>query len=247
MSDTDLIIYGVVTLFSATFSGIVGGGGGFIATPLAIFLGLTPQQAIASGKLGGLAITVGSLHKLQKAKLHNWRIVIPLMILATVIGVSAPLVIINLDNDSYRQILGVLLIAMIPVLFYKKAGQEHKQSSQLSKIFGGVLLVVAMFTQAIFSSGMGALVNVVLVTFLGMSALEANVTKRFSQLILNSLLVIGLLGSGLIVWKVALVGMATGFIGGQLGSRIALKKGNKFVMYMFAVAMLLAGLELLFG
>src|SRR3989344_5631517 len=51
---------------------------------LAIFLGLPPQQAIASGKLAAVALSLGSLQKLHKAKLHNWRVVAPIMILAAV-------------------------------------------------------------------------------------------------------------------------------------------------------------------
>ena len=54
MEPEKLVILGAVSLLMSILSGIGGGGGGFIMTPLAIFLGLTPQQAIASGKIGGL-------------------------------------------------------------------------------------------------------------------------------------------------------------------------------------------------
>lgn len=247
MNDIEIVVYGVVTLFTAILSGIGGAGGGFITTPLAIFLGLTPQQAIATGKLGGLSISIGSLHRLHKAKLHNWKIVIPIMILAGVIGLVAPFLITEIDNEAYRKILGGLLILMIPVLFVGKIGQSKKDASTMSKVVGYVLLALALLMQAVFSSGMGTLVNLALMVFLGMTALEANVTKRYSQVVLNTLIVLGLIGTGLIVWKVVTISVVTGFIGGQIGSRIALKHGDKFVMIIFAVLMFLSGMELLFG
>lgn len=247
MSNQTLVIYGFLAFGAQILSGISGGGAGFILTPLAIFLGLPPQNAIATGKLGGLAVSVGSVEKLRKAKLHDWRVVIPIMILAAVIGLIAPFFITKIDNDSYRHILGVLLIAMIPILFIKKTGEGEKDISRTKKILGYGLLALTLFMQAIFSSGMGAFVNIALMMFLGMTALEANVTKRFSQIILNTLIVLGVIGSGLIVWKVAGVVIVTGFVGGQIGARLALNRGNQFVMIIFAVLMFLSGLELLFG
>ena len=83
--------------------------------------------------------------------------------------------------------------------------------------------------------------------FLGMSALEANVTRRFSQLALNALVFLGVIGSGLMVLDVAVVGAISAFFGGQLGSHLALKKGDRFVLTFFAIFMFISGLVLLLG
>lgn len=80
-----------------------------------------------------------------------------------------------------------------------------------------------------------------------MSALQANVTKRYSQLILNTVIVLGLLGSGLIVWKVAVVGIISAGLGGFIGGKTAAKRGNGFVMTIFVVLMFVSALGLLFG
>jgi uncharacterized membrane protein YfcA len=208
MSSTGLIIYGIATFFTSILSGVGGGGGGFISTPLAIFLGLTPQQAIATGKLNGLAVSIGTVYGFRKSKLHNWRIVIPIMILASIIGIAAPFFITKLDNHSYRHVLGGLPLLMIPFVLLKKVGNSKKEVSVRMKVIGYTLLVITLFMQAIFSSGMGVLVNIALMMFLGMSALEASATKRISQIVMNSLIFIGVLLSHLVVWRVGLVAMA---------------------------------------
>ncbi|HET7827862.1 MAG TPA: sulfite exporter TauE/SafE family protein [Candidatus Saccharimonadales bacterium] len=247
MDTEKLIVFGTVSFLMSIISAIGGGGGGFITTPLAIFLGLTPQQAIATGKVGGLGTTSGSLEGLTKVKIYRWNKVIPLMALAAIVGLTAPFVIKNLDNDIYRRLIGAMLILLIPVIWYRKIGVQEQKPAAWHRIVAIPLLVATMFMQAIFSSGMGSLVVLVLMGLMGMKALEANVTKRFSQVILNSLLVLGLIGSKLILWNVALVIFVGNIVGSSIGSRIALRKGDKFVTQVFIILMLVSGLILIFG
>ena len=247
MDADKLIIFAIASFLMSVVSGIGGGGGGFIITPLAIFLGLTPQQAIATGKFGGLGTTLGSLQGLAGAKIHRWRVVVPLMLLAAIVGLLSPLIIKNLDNEIYRHLIGVTLVLLIPVVWLKEVGIKEHTPKEWQRVLAIPLLIVTLFMQAVFSSGMGTLVVLVLMAFMGMRALEANITKRFSHVILNSLVVLGLLGSGLIIWEVAAVLFAGNIIGGYIGSKIALKKGDKFVTKIFVVLMLVSGLELIFG
>ena len=247
MSDGNLAIFAAAAFVTAVLSSIAGGGGGFITTPLAILLGLPPQQAIATGKLNGLAISLGSVYGFRKSKLHSWRNVLPLMALALVVGLAAPHFITQIDNQAYRRILGVILLAMIPVILLKKVGQKVTQPTRTQKIVGFILITFALLLQAIFSGGLGVLVNLVLMTLLGLSALEANVTKRYSQVLMNTVIVLGLIGTHLIVWKVAAVSIVSSLTGGVIGSHIALKQGDRYVMLVFAILMFASGLELLFG
>lgn len=214
-------------------------------TPLAIFLGLTPQQAIATGKLNGLAVTLGALQGFRKTKIHNWKAVIPVMVLASVIGIFSPFLIREIDNQVYRRILGVILLLMIPVLFLHHKGKFNGEITTKRKVMGYIFLALTLSLQAVFSSGMGVLVTLALMVGMGMPALEANVTKRFSQLVLNLLIFLGVVWSGLIVWPVALTVVVGSFLGSQLGARIALKKGETFVTAIFAILMLVSGIGLL--
>lgn len=247
MDPEKLIVFGVVSFLMSIISGIGGGGGGFITTPLAIFLGLTPQQAIATGKIGGLGTTLGSLHGLTRVKIHNWKIVLPLMVLAAIVGLLTPFIIKNLDNELYRQLIGIALIGLIPVVWLRKIGIREHTPQVWQKVAAVPLLIVTLFMQAIFSTGMGSLVVLVLMGLMGMKALEANVTKRFSQVILNTLIVLGLLTTGLIIWEVAAVLFVGNTIGGYIGSKIAIKKGDEFITRVFMFLMLISGLKLVFG
>lgn len=248
MSLEQLAVFAIVALLASIFSGIAGGGGGFVTTPTLILLGLSPAQAVSSGKLVGVSMAFGSLsgmRQLTNRKLR--RRALPIVALAFVIGLIAPFVIVNLESEAYRRVLGVLLLLMIPILIVKKVGHAAQTTTKTKTYIGAVLLAVALWLQGVFSGGLGTLVNVVLMSMLGMSAIEANIVKRYSQLVMNVTIVFGVLWSGLVLWPVAAVGVVAALIGSYLGARIAVKKGNKFVMSAFIVAMFISGIVLLVG
>ncbi|HSX31698.1 MAG TPA: sulfite exporter TauE/SafE family protein [Candidatus Saccharimonadales bacterium] len=242
------VVLGVASVAVSIFSGIAGGGGGFVMTPLLIFLGLAPAQAVSTGKISGLTFAIGTLSGMRSihGQLSKWRI-IPVMALAFLVGLVVPFVIKSLDSDAYRITLGIILLLMIPVLLVKKVGLKAYTPKTWQKYVGSGLLALAMFLQGVFSGGLGTLINVVLMGMLGMTATEANVTKRWSQLILNSTIVLGVLFSGLIVWQILLVLVPASMVGGYIGGKIAVKKGNKFVLDVMIVLMVISALLLIFG
>lgn len=243
-----LIIYGITSIFMSIFSGIAGGGGGFVMTPLLIFLGLTPAQAVSTGKVGGLMITVGSLSGMHAvSKRLSWRRIVPIMVLAFIVGLLVPIFIRSLDNDIYRTLLGFILLLMVPVMLVKKVGVKSHRPTLLKKYIGSILLTLTLALQGVFSGGLGTLVNATLMGMFGMTASEANVAKRWSQLILNTTILFGVLSSGLIVWQLTAVMIVTTSVGGYIGGRVAVKKGDRFILNMMIVLMIVSGLILIFG
>lgn len=246
MHGWEYVVFAVAAFVMSIMSGIAGAGGGFIMTPLGIFLGLTPAQAVATGKFNGLSITIGSLFGMKKARgTVSWRRIIPVMVLAFVVGLIVPFIIKQLDSDIYRLVLGVLLLLMIPVMAFKKMGIKRVDPSTLRKIGGGILLTLSLILQGAFSGGLGTLVNVVLISMLGMTALEANITKRWSQLILNITIIVGVFGTGLVVWPVAAAGILSTFAGSYVGGRIAVKKGDQFIMNIMMIFMFISAIGLI--
>lgn len=246
MDAAHLLVYGILVLGMSVFSGIAGAGAGFIVTPVAILLGLAPAQAVSTNKFNGIANAVGSLSGLRSYGGHiSKRTIATIMALAFVIGLTSPLLIKSLESRWYQIILGVILLLMIPVMLYKHIGVAATKPSRTRKALGGMLLSVSLFLQGAFSGGLGTLVNVVLMGMLGMTANEAHITKRWSQLILNVTIIFGVLGSNLIVWPVAFTGMTASLVGSSIGARIAVKRGDAFAMHVLVALMGIAALVLI--
>src|SRR5262249_30655353 len=151
----------------------------------------------------GLSTALGSLSGLRdySGKVSRKSIAI-VVALALLVGLFVPVVIKALDSKFYRLTLGVIVLLMIPIVIYKQVGLKPSKPSPFKKAIGGILLTGSLFLQGIFSGGLGSLVNIVLMGMLGMTATEANITKRWSQLVLNITIIFGVAGSGLIVWRV---------------------------------------------
>ena len=133
-----LVTYGVVGFIMAILSGIAGAGGGFIMTPLLILLGLTPAQAVSTGKFNGLAVTIGSLSGLRgyEGKVSRRRIA-AIMALAFAVGLAAPFAIKSFESRSYRIALGIILLLMIPVMLSRKIGVEPRKPTAAARSLTG--------------------------------------------------------------------------------------------------------------
>jgi uncharacterized membrane protein YfcA len=132
-------------------------------------------------------------------------------------------------------------------MYVKRIGIKPNRPTPVKTAVGSILLTISLFLQGIFSGGLGSLVNIVLMGMLGMSATEANITKRWSQLVLNTTIIFGVLGSHLIVWPAVAVAVCTGLAGGYVGGKLAIRKGDDYVLNVMLVLMLAAGLLLIIG
>lgn len=245
VNSAELIIYGIASVLTSLFSSVAGGGGGFIITPLLIFLGLSPAQAVANGKFMGFSLAISNVRVLRKQKLHSWSDIIPLIAISVVVGLIAARFIVKIDGEVYQKMIGVLILSMVPLVHFKKVGHSSRVVSRNRKAIGYVLTTGTLSMQAMFSSGLGTLVNLSLMSFGGMSAMEAGINRRYSQLFLNGVLIAGLWGSGLIVWSIVVVGILANLVGGTIGAHMALKKGNAYVMTTLKVLMVCSGVALL--
>jgi uncharacterized membrane protein YfcA len=239
------IVFAVVFL-ATIFSGMSGGGGGLIIVPFLIAVGLTPQQAIATTKFSGIGFSFGGIAAFKKKSFNNPLLLTYMIILAIFISLLVPTLFKALSGNAFQIAIGILMIALIPATISDKHGLRTAKTTFSRKIVGGSLLAVTLLLQGVFSSGVGLLNNLVLMSFFGLKALDANAIQRIVALALNSFIVISLiLATNFIVWQYDIVGILAATIGGYIGSNVALKRGEHFAKYVLAIFMLIAGIMLI--
>jgi uncharacterized membrane protein YfcA len=234
-----------VTFITSIFSGMAGGGGGFIITPFLIAIGLTPQQSIATGKLGALGLDSGAIIAFRNRKINHKNLMLILISLSIIVGALSAKAIRNIGNQNLQFIMGVLNLAMIPLLLIKHHALTSRRRHYIFQALGIVAITAVMLLQGIFSSGIGSLINVLLIIFFGLSALDTNLIKRKASLVSDVVVLVGLVGSGLINYKYGLIGLAAALSGGYIGSKFALKEGEKFARYALMVFMAVSGIWLI--
>lgn len=222
-----------------------GGGGGFVMTPYFLLAGLSPQQNIAVGSVIGLGLSGGSLFAARGKGLVHRHFVGPLLLLTATATIAATLLLPHIHADMSQAFIGWFVLLMVPTLFVKKGMFLPGARSKVSVWIGYGVYALLWFANAIFSAGFAALLFVPLLFCLGLTALEANVTKRLAALAQAILLFIILAPQGLILWDYALAGLAGAWIGGHLGTHAAVMHGEQFAKVALAAVMAISGLLLL--
>lgn len=247
---TELVIFAVVNLMAATLSGAAGGGGGIISTPFLVLLGLSPATAIATAKFGGLGLSTGTSVRFFREDITNKRTVILFSLFGAAGALVGSVILTQISDQTelLEKIMGfVILFAGIPLLYLKNMGLKTTKRSRKVEIIGLVLLTLSVLLQAALSAGIGSLQLVVLMGCFGMTALTASATRRAMQLTVAIVSLLVYIIAGLVDYRFGVVSFTTSLIGGYLGAHIAIKKGNKFVINLFAITSALLALQLLFG
>lgn len=240
----EIIITFFVVLLSSILSGMSGGGGGFVMTPYFLLAGLSPQQNIAVGSVIGLGLSGGSLFAARGKGFIHRRFVGPLLLLTIMATIAATFVLPRIHTDVSEAFIGWFVLLMIPTLFMKKGMFLPGARSKVSVWIGYGVYALLWFANAIFSAGFAALLFVPLLFCLGLTALEANVTKRLAALAQAVLLFVILAPQGLVLWDYALAGLAGAWIGGHLGTHVAVTHGEQFARITLAAVMATSGLLL---
>ena len=237
------IFIAVVGLLSGIVSGMSGGGGAMLMIPAFIFSGLPPQVAVATAKFSGLGGDFGGLRAFIKSG-HIRKDIIKVMIpVAIIVGLITPLVFAAIESRGFQIALALFMILMLPTLFLKK--KTIKPPTRKHKIVGYALYSVVLFLQGIFSGGVGSLAVYVLTLLFGTSKIETMATRRAVVAVMSPIAVTALFIGGFMNLGLGLVGLATAFIGTHIGTKIILKRGEKFVAIVMATVILASSITLL--
>ena len=233
--------------FIAGFVDSIVGGGGLIQTPLS--LTLLPQIPVAtvvgSLKIPAFSVTAIALTQyIKKVKVH-WKL---FTLMATVAFISAYigsyfLTIVN--NDFMKPLLLVILIGMGIFTFLKKdfGLTTAKPINKKKLLFYAVLIsIIVGLYDGFIGPGTGTFFMICFITFLKMDFLSANTHAKLVNLATNFGSICLFLIKGKVIWTIAIPMAISNGLGGYLGSKFAIKKGNsivrKFLIFVIFLSIL---------
>jgi len=234
----------IVAFLSSIISGMSGGGGGFIMTPYYLLIGLTPQQIVASASVASLGLGSSSLIAMRGKQLINKKFLPLLVILTIAFTLLAMLVLPKIQSSTFETVIGILLIVLSPTLFIKKASLQPGERSRKSILLGYVVYAIILFASSL-GGGLATLLFLPLMFLMGLSVMQSNALRRVLMLIQAVIAFLVLLPKGYIIWSYALAALIGCYIGGHIGTKIALKRGDNFIKYSLATIMVISGALLL--
>lgn len=222
------------------------GSGGLISIPFLIFLGLPPQVAIATDRLGLVGQTLASLIKFWKAGKIVWKYVPILTALALAGSSIGANILLNIDPQIFQKVIGVILLISLMLFFLKRnIGLQRQATTKLKKIVGFLLYFLLTVFAGFFGAGAGPLFGYTYMFFLGLTVIETKATDTIPWVVLSLSSFAIFASRGIVDYQKGvflLVGMA---IGGYLGAHFTLKIGDLWVRRIFVLFVIISGIKLL--
>jgi uncharacterized protein len=238
MISTTTIILLCLFAFLAGFVDAIVGGGGLIQTPAGLIL--LPQYPVAS-VIGSLKIpaftgTAFAARQYLKKVQVNWKQVSLMGLIAFLAAFAGSELLSQVSNRFMKPIIFVVLIGVALYTYTKKSfGQHtHKDIHPKHQFFYSLLISLLIgFYDGFIGPGAGSFLVMAFIGILGYDFLKAGTHAKLINLSTNlgsiSLFVL----KGSILWSVAIPMAVSNGIGGILGAKLAIYKGNQFIRIFF--------------
>jgi hypothetical protein len=240
MSSTVIILCCIA--FVAGFVDAIVGGGGLIQTPAGMIL--FPHESI-SRVIGSLKIPsfTGTFFAARQY-LKKVKIPLPRLLLFTSIAFAAAFTgsyCLTIVTNAFMKPVIFIILVFIAIYTYtnKNLGLEIQSTDFKFKWYKGALICLLIgFYDGFIGPGAGSLMVLAFISVLGFDFLQSNAHAKVVNLATNmgSILLFVLKGS--IMWSLALPMAICNALGGFLGSKMAIAKGNKFIRSFFLIVMI---------
>ena len=216
--------------FAAGFVDAIAGGGGLIALPGLFFLGFPPHLALGTNKLQSVFGTMSAAF----SYIRHGDVVYKHLMLGGLItfsfSVLGTLSVLYIDPSWLKKIIPyALALVFFYVLFRGKIFDTTRLAMFDLAAFYCIFGVLLGFYDGFFGPGTGSFWMFAFLHFVAFKTLNALATTKIMNIASNlgSICVFAVWGS--IDYKIALI-MAIGqILGGQLGAKVAIKKGSKII------------------
>lgn len=235
----------LVAFISSILSGLASGGGGFIMAPYWLLSGMTPAQGATAGAFMALGMGGSSLAAFRGTD-HmpkNKKLITTLLVMTLITSAIGPFFLQHISTDVFKPILAVLTILSLPLLFINRKaihiGRKHKIIGMI--LLGALLLASSFVTSSAFS----IFIAIVLSQIFRLSVLQSTALRRLIGLVQSAIIFGVLVSLGNFLWPHALAGIIGGSLGSYIGTKFAIRKGEKFAKYALTFGAVVSSLALL--
>ncbi|MDX1359209.1 MAG: sulfite exporter TauE/SafE family protein [Clostridia bacterium] len=242
------VIIILVTGAAAGFINVNAGGGSFLTIPMLIFMGLPPAVANGTNRIALTVASMVSVHNFKKSGFFEWKTALFFGIPMTLGAIGGSFISINLPDRIYTTVLAVMIIVVIAIIIVnpQRFIKEHPSEMSSKKRIAGIAIFFILGLYAgVIQAGVGFLIITSLVFLTGYSLVKINSLKVFIAMIYMVATLAVFIFSGNVNWLYALVLTIGNSTGALLGTRFAVKHGDKWIKAVMIVAALIMALRLL--
>lgn len=235
----DLLLLCLAAFFAGFVDAIVGGGG-LIQLPAALVIlpHFPVASVIGSLKIPSFSGTVFAAWQYVKKVSIDWVLLTVICVLAFFASYSGSLLLTQVSNRFMKPVLLVVLTLVAIYTYTKKDfGQKeaHDHTFRQQLAMGVIISLLIGFYDGFIGPGAGSFFILAFIALLHFDFLHASAHAKMVNLATNLGSVTLFLLKGKIIWLIALPMAASNAVGGFLGARLAIAKGNRFIRIFFLV------------
>ncbi|MBV7314493.1 sulfite exporter TauE/SafE family protein [Shewanella sp. NIFS-20-20] len=237
MSITEYCYLGMIAIFSGIAQATVGGGG-LLQLP-ALFNampGVAIPVVIGTNKLAMLASGGNNIRRYAFSLALPWKLILPAMVCGCIFAFIGSSLLDDVSETWFKPILLVIMIALaIYTISHKKMGDQaslplfRRHQSVVSAVIGAML----GFYQGMFGPATLTFATLANIRAFGMDFLHAMASSQVLSTVFNVSALVWFVSHGYFDFKLAALMAIGALIGSQIGTRIALKGGNKVIRILF--------------
>lgn len=232
--------------FVAGFIDAIAGGGGMITIPAMLIAGIPPLEALGTNKLQSLFGSGSATVAYAGAGHVEVRRQLPMAALAAIGAAFGAALATVIPGEALRAVLPFLLLG-IALYFALKPSigdvDKHRRLSELAFTLSVVPLIG--FYDGVFGPGTGSFFMLAFVSLAGFGILKATANTKFLNFGSNAGAFAFFLGYGVVLWKVGITMGIGQFLGAQVGSRFAMRKGARIIKPLLVITSMALALRLL--
>lgn len=248
MEVTDALIV-VAAGIAAGFLNVVAGGGSLITLPLLIFLGLPSTVANATNRVAIVGQNIFAVAGFRSKGVSTFPYSLYLGISALLGAILGARIAVEIHDRLFNRILSIIMILVaisIVTRPLKKPGEQQERLDRKHQIIG----VLAFFGVGIYGgfiqAGVGFIMIALLTSINRFSLVKTNSAKVFVALTYTLSALAVFIIEDVLNWAIGLTLALGNAIGGWIGSRWSVAKGDVWIRRVLIVAIIGLSIKLWF-
>lgn len=217
---------------------VLAGGGSFLTLPILIFMGLPPTIANGTNRVGILAQSMGAVWGFHRHGLIDWRWAAWAGVPAAAGAALGTWAAIEIGDEAFRRALAFLMVGITLVTLLgptpEPKAEPDRPPRRLPLAIG--FLAVGLYGGFV-QAGVGFLILAV-TTWAGVDLVRGNAVKVLSVLIFTGLSLAIFAWHGRVDWRIGLVLAAANTAGAEIGVRLSLLKGHRWLHALVTVTVI---------
>lgn len=245
----EFILIFCVTLFATFLSAMSGGGASTINLPVFLMLGIPFPLATSIQKCSSACWVIPAGYNYLKGRKVDWLFVC-LFSLLGLIGVAfAVMLMLSINEVILKRIVGALILIFVLHTYLRKdlgLGEKH-ETTKMQHLLSYPMGLILGFYEGIFGAGNAIAFCIFTMYVRGYDLIKAMGHYYAVSFLWTLMTAVFLAYRGVFDLYLTIPAIVGGVLGGYLGSKLAVYKGNAFVKNAFVIIGGLLGLRLLIG